>query len=122
MQSLQLKNIYFKYPASHHYIFNNLSLELYEGWTGLVGANGAGKTTLLKLITKELKPENGVVKNDLVTSYCPQSTEKLPENVEEFFTSYESKTFKLKDLLGIEDDWLYRWRHYNRTIHRTKLY
>jgi macrolide transport system ATP-binding/permease protein len=109
MQSLQLKNMYFKYPTSSDYILEDLNLEFYREWTGLVGANGAGKTTLLKLIIKELQPESGIVKNDLVTSYCPQSTENLPENAEDFFTSYESKTFQLKDLLGIEDDWLYRW-------------
>jgi ATPase subunit of ABC transporter with duplicated ATPase domains len=109
MQSLQLKNIYFKYPTLTSYIFENINLEFYNEWSGLVGANGAGKTTLLKLITKELTPESGSVKNDLVTANCPQSTEKLPNDAEDFFNSYESKTFKLKNLLGIEDDWLYRW-------------
>lgn len=109
MQSLQLNNIYFKYPSSSGYIFEGLSLELYEGWSGLVGANGAGKTTLLKLITKELTPESGTITNNLLSTYAHQSTETLPENAEDFFNSYESKTFKLKELLGIEDDWLYRW-------------
>lgn len=109
MQSLQLKNIYFKYPTSADYIFKNLSLDLYQGWNGLVGANGVGKTTLLKLITKELSPESGNITNNLVTSYAHQSTENLPENAKEFFNSYEADTFKLKDLLEIHDDWLYRW-------------
>ncbi|WP_373070016.1 ATP-binding cassette domain-containing protein [Sulfurimonas sp.] len=109
MQSLQLNNIYFKYPASADYIFEDLNLELYPGWSALVGANGAGKSTLLKLITKELSPESGSVINNLVTAYCPQSTENLPENAEEFFSSYEGNTFRLKELLEIQEDWLYRW-------------
>jgi len=109
MQSLQLNNIYFKYPSSADYIFEDLSLELYQGWNGLVGANGKGKTTLLKLITKELTPESGNITNDLVTAYAHQSTENLPENAKEFFHSYESNTFRLKDMLEIEDEWLYRW-------------
>jgi ATPase subunit of ABC transporter with duplicated ATPase domains len=109
MQSLQLNNIYFKYPTSPNYIFEDLSLELYQGWNALVGANGAGKTTLLKLISKELVPESGNITNNLVSSYAHQSTENLPENAEEFFHSYESKTFKLKDALEIQDEWLYRW-------------
>ena len=109
MQSLQLNNIYFKYPSSSDYLFENLSLELYQGWNALVGANGAGKTTLLKLIMKELSPENGDITNNLVTAYAHQSTEKVPENAENFFHSYESNTFRLKDMLEIEDEWLYRW-------------
>lgn len=109
MQSLQLKNITFKYPTFADYIFKELNLEFYQGWCGLIGANGTGKTTLLNLITKKLRPESGTVTNDLITAYCPQSTEVLPDNAEEFFTSYESKNFKLKDLLEIKEEWLYRW-------------
>ena len=109
MQSLQLHNIYFKYPSLSNYIYEDLNLELYQGWNALVGANGTGKSTLLKLITKELTPERGSITNNLVTSFAKQSTENLPENAEEFFTSYDSKTFRLKKILEIEDDWLYRW-------------
>ncbi|MBN2815433.1 MAG: ABC-F family ATP-binding cassette domain-containing protein [Campylobacterales bacterium] len=109
MQSLQLNNIYFKYPSSSNYIVENLNLEFYAGWTGLVGANGVGKTTLLKLITKELNPERGTFTNNLVTSYSPQSTACQPDNLEEFFTSYDSTAFKLKEFLEIQDDWFYRW-------------
>ena len=29
---------------------------------GIVGANGAGKTTLLKLLTGEIQPDSGLVK------------------------------------------------------------
>jgi ATPase subunit of ABC transporter with duplicated ATPase domains len=109
MQSLQLNKIYYKYASSPNYLFENLSLEFYQGWYGLVGANGAGKTTLLKLITKELSPESGTIRNDLVTAYCPQSTEYLTENIEDFFNSYTSETFKLKELLGIQEEWFYQW-------------
>jgi len=109
MQSLQLNNIYFKYPSSSEHIFKDLSLELFSGWNALVGANGTGKTTLLKLITKELKPQSGSVTNKLLSAYAPQSTEFLPQNAEAFFSSYESRSFQLKNLLEIEDTWLYRW-------------
>lgn len=40
---------------------NQVTLELREGITGLVGANGAGKTTLMKLATGQLRPDLGGV-------------------------------------------------------------
>ncbi|UCD98423.1 MAG: ABC-F family ATP-binding cassette domain-containing protein [Chloroflexota bacterium] len=45
---------------------------------GLIGPNGSGKTTLLKIITGELKPDQGAITlnpNDLRVAYLAQSTE-----------------------------------------------
>jgi ABC-2 type transport system ATP-binding protein len=40
---------------------NQVTLELREGITGLVGANGAGKSTLIRLATGQLRPDIGSV-------------------------------------------------------------
>lgn len=40
---------------------NQVTLELHQGITGLVGANGAGKSTLLRLATGQLRPDLGKV-------------------------------------------------------------
>lgn len=61
---------------------NDVTLTIHPGITGLLGPNGAGKTSLLKLMTGQLKPNQGVVtvlnepvwNNFLLTKrfgYCP---------------------------------------------------
>lgn len=40
---------------------NDITLKVYNGITGLLGPNGAGKTTLLKLMTGQLKPNQGKI-------------------------------------------------------------
>jgi ATPase subunit of ABC transporter with duplicated ATPase domains len=107
MQHLNINNITFKY--SNNEIFSNLNLNFENGWSCLVGLNGSGKTTLLKLIAKIIKPQSGnIVGNDLVY-YCEQTLEEKPEGFEDFIYTYNTKTFKLKQLLGIEDEWFYKW-------------
>lgn len=107
MQYLQINNLTFKYTSSE--IFSNLSLSFEKGWSCLVGSNGSGKTTLFKLIAKSLKPQEGnIVGNELVY-YCEQELHEKPNGFEEFIYTYNTKTFKLKELLLIEDEWFYRW-------------
>ena len=44
-------DLYFKYPKSKKWIFENYSLEIYgNGLFAIVGENGVGKSTLLKII------------------------------------------------------------------------
>jgi len=109
MQYLTIKNLHFKYQNSSLPIFENLNIEFEEGWSCIVGSNGSGKSTLLKLISKDIQSDTGTIKGNDLTYYCPQSTEFPPENLEEFMLTCKSKSFRIKELLGIKDSWLYQW-------------
>lgn len=50
--TLEFKNVKFKYPKTENYILNGMSFVIESGkHYAFVGANGAGKTTITKLIT-----------------------------------------------------------------------
>jgi len=50
-ESLEFRNVTFKYPGTDRYILKDLSLEIKKGiHYAFVGVNGAGKTTITKLI------------------------------------------------------------------------
>ncbi|MFF5259872.1 ribosomal protection-like ABC-F family protein [Actinomadura viridis] len=54
-------------------VFQDLSLTVGAGRTGLVAPNGAGKSTLLKLIAGELRPGGGTVSVEGMLGYLPQT-------------------------------------------------
>lgn len=52
-ESLEFKNVSFKYPSSDKYSLKNVSLKINKGETvAIVGVNGAGKTTFVKLLLR----------------------------------------------------------------------
>lgn len=52
-ESLELKNVSFKYPSANHYSLENVNLKINKGETvAIVGINGAGKSTLVKLLLR----------------------------------------------------------------------
>jgi ATPase subunit of ABC transporter with duplicated ATPase domains len=55
-------------------VFDELSLGIGRGRTGLVGANGAGKSTLLRLLAGRLRPSQGSVTVGGSLAYLPQNT------------------------------------------------
>ncbi|MGW0515977.1 ribosomal protection-like ABC-F family protein [Crossiella sp. NPDC003009] len=65
-------NLSFSWPDDTP-VFQDLSVSLPGGCTGLVAPNGAGKSTLLKLIAGELRPTGGSVSVDGVLGYLPQN-------------------------------------------------
>ncbi len=78
---------------------NDVTLKIRPGITGLLGPNGAGKTTLLKLMTGQLKPNQGTItilnepvwNNFLLTNkfgYCPDI-----ELAYQFMSGFEFITF-----------------------------
>ena len=51
-ESLELKNVSFRYPGSEQYILRGMSMKIEKGQHyAFVGENGAGKTTVTKLLT-----------------------------------------------------------------------
>ena len=78
---------------------NDVTLTIHPGITGLLGPNGAGKTSLIKVMTGQLKPNQGAVKvldqpvwnNPELTrrvGYCPDI-----ELAYQFMTGFEFITF-----------------------------
>lgn len=64
-------------------IFENLEIHVRKGErVGLIGANGVGKTTLLKLITKEEKQKQGIIKlgSNVKVGYYSQEQGELDTN------------------------------------------
>lgn len=106
---VRFHNVTFVYPSAVEPLFTDLSLHLPRGFSGIVGANGAGKTTLLKLATGRLTPQTGTVEAPARVVYCPQRTDDIPDQFEAFLDAQTKAAWSIRDMLGIEADWLGRW-------------
>jgi len=70
---LKVRNMHFKYDSG--WVLEDLNLDIYRGEkVALVGVNGAGKTTLTKLISGQLRPQQGslIVGERIKTGYYAQ--------------------------------------------------
>jgi ABC-type multidrug transport system fused ATPase/permease subunit len=62
LHSINLDNVYFRYPNQNRYSVHNVSLTIPIGSSvAFVGASGAGKTTIVDIILGLLEPEKGRV-------------------------------------------------------------
>lgn len=53
LESIEFRNVSFRYPSAHKYALRNISFKIDKGETlALVGVNGAGKSTLVKLLLR----------------------------------------------------------------------
>jgi len=106
---LKFQNVTFIYDSAAEPLFQNVSLHIASGWSGVVGPNGAGKTTLLKLATGLLEPDAGSVTVCRSSVYCPQRTDDIPEKLNELISGDTKSAHIIKSGLGICDDWAERW-------------
>ena len=106
---LNLSNIEYTYPLTVEPTIRNVTTTLPAGWTGFVGDNGSGKTTLARVVCGLLQPDVGVVSPLLFSTYCDQSTEEPPGNLEDFAVAYDRAAIKLRNELAIGDDWPWRY-------------
>ena len=97
---LNLSNIEYTYPLAVEPTIRNVTATLPVGWTGFVGDNGSGKTTLARVVCGFLQPDAGVVSPSLFSTYCAQSTEEPPGNLEDFAVVYDRAAIQLRNELS----------------------
>ncbi|NER78834.1 MAG: ABC transporter ATP-binding protein [Leptolyngbya sp. SIO1D8] len=94
--SLELKDITYRYPTAKSFSLNKISMEIKRGESiGLIGSSGAGKTTLVDVILNLLTPEFGDIQVDgksiyknlsgwqKLVGYIPQSIFLLDDTIEQ---------------------------------------
>ncbi len=109
MSSLVFHNVSFAYDASLDGLFSGIKFGLGDGWAGVIGENGVGKSTLLRLACRELDPRRGRIDAPTSCVYCPQRTDTAMPESRELLSSSHAEAFRLRGLLGIDEDWLERW-------------
>ena len=74
VSTVQLKNVFFKYPSRGLDVVSDVSLVIQQGsFVGFVGSSGAGKTTLVDLMLGVLEPNSGEV---LISGLSPKKAVK----------------------------------------------
>ena len=64
-ESIELKNISFRYPNSEKEILKNINLKINKNqFIGIMGSSGKGKTTLIKIILGIIEPSSGSISFD----------------------------------------------------------
>ena len=109
---LTLSHIDFTYPGTPEPLFEDISVSFPQGWTAVLGDNGIGKSTLAAIATGRLAPDAGSVSPApvrLVIAVCSQSTDEVPDNLEDFAADWSPEALSVRQALHLDDGWLYRY-------------
>lgn len=104
IDSIEFKNVSFKYQNSDRYILKNISFFIRSGETvALVGENGSGKTTLIKLILGFYDNYEGeiLINNKSITKVNLSSVRKKVAVLFQDFVKYE---LTAKENVGLGDE------------------
>lgn len=104
IESIEFKNVSFKYPRTDRYILRNINLKITKDERlSLVGLNGAGKTTLIKLLCRLYDIEEGeiLVNGINIKEYEYESYLKLFSVV---FQDFRVISFSIKENIEILED------------------
>ena len=103
IESIEFKNVCFKYPHSNQMTLFNLSFktEINEK-VALVGVNGAGKTTIVKLLLRLYDPCSGeiLINGNNIQKY---QLESLRKSIGVVFQDFNRYAMKLRDAVSISD-------------------
>ncbi len=102
-QSIEFRNVSFKYPNSKRHVLENVNLKIKAGSTvALVGPNGAGKTTIIKLMCGFFDADSGQILFDGVDikRINPKS---LRENISAIFQNFAKYNFTASENIKFGD-------------------
>jgi ATP-binding cassette subfamily B protein len=102
-ETLELKNVRFKYPGTDEYILDGLSFLISRGrHSAFVGVNGAGKTTVTKLLTGLYTEYEGeiLINGKELRTYKPGELKALFSVVYQDFARYQ---ITLEDNIALGD-------------------
>ena len=109
MPSPSLRTQRLSFSFSDVPLFDDVTLHLGPGWTGLVGGNGSGKTTLLRLLTGQLRPGRGAVcaePDGVRVRLCPQRVDAPDDATLQFAAAFDREALRLRARLRLSDaDW-----------------
>lgn len=101
--TIEFRNVSFKYPGSNEYVLRDINLKLHANETyALVGQNGSGKTTLIKLLLKLYTPTEGDIFIDGV-NLKNVSFDDMRKYVNAVFQDFVKYPFDIKTNIGIGD-------------------
>ena len=110
MPSVHLRACSFAHTAATP-VLDDVTLDLADGWVGVVGANGSGKTTLLHLVAGLLAPTTGTceVVAHVPPVLCRQDVDHLDDDVVAFAHDWDGPAAALRSRLDLDPDDLDRW-------------
>lgn len=103
IDSIEFKNVSFKYQGSEHYVLKDISFTLRKGkHYAFVGENGAGKTTVIKLITGLYDDFEGdiLINGKSIREYSPADIKALCSVAYQDFAKYP---ISIRDNIAIGD-------------------
>lgn len=106
---LHLSRICYTYPGVATPAIVDVSATFPAGWTGLIGDNGCGKSTLARIVARLIEPDSGSISPRLFSAYCQQDSTEPSENLPDFALDWGQEAQRVRALLSIDDDWLWRY-------------
>lgn len=98
--SIEFKNVSFKYPNSKKYALKNISFKIKANETcAIVGLNGCGKTTIIKLLVRLYDPTEGEIYIDGI-NIKEFSFESLYKSIGVVFQDFLKYPFTVKENIG----------------------
>lgn len=112
-ESLEFKDVYFKYPTTEKYVLQGVSFTLKRGdKLSIVGINGSGKSTIIKLMLGLYEIESGeiLINGMPMSDYDIKDVRKLFSALFQTFVQYP---LSLRDNIALSD--------YNRVDHDAEI-